>query len=468
MESIISTLGAGSGVDMAALTTQLVEAQFATKIARLEKKDELLDAQISAASSIKNKIQLLATALGERVRTGDLTPLPTIANGSVATVGRLSSAAPTSGSYSLEVSALAKSQSLASTAFASAATPVGSGTLTLRFGTVAGSAFTADADRDPVAITIPTGATLQQVADAINQSGSGVSAYVANTTGGTKLMMKGADGAENGFVVEVNEAVGDPGLSALAWTPGSSGAELVSTAGDALFKLDGLEMSSPTNTVTTAIGGLSIALTGTNIGNATRIGFSDPSANITAAVSDFVAALNEIQGEMAEAMDAQTGDIRRDGGAQALRRELSGMTSRILMPNAAEGAPATLAQLGMKTNRDGSFTLDTAMLGAALAKDPKAVAAMFTPGLYGVYAEVDRIARGASTTGNPGSLAASIQRYTGMKTDLVENRADIDEASERLRARLSKQFSVADTQVSAFKSTMSFLENQIAAWNKSD
>jgi flagellar hook-associated protein 2 len=468
MESIISTLGAGSGVDMAALTTQLVEAQFATKIARLEKKDELLDAQISAASSIKNKIQLLATALGERVRTGDLTPLPTIANGSVATVGRLSSAAPTSGSYSLEVSALAKSQSLASTAFASAATPVGSGTLTLRFGTVAGSAFTADADRDPVAITIPTGATLQQVADAINQSGSGVSAYVANTTGGTKLMMKGADGAENGFVVEVNEAVGDPGLSALAWTPGSSGAELVSTAGDALFKLDGLEMSSPTNTVTTAIGGLSIALTGTNIGNPTRIGFSDPSANITTAVSDFVAALNEIQAEMAEAMDAQTGDIRRDGGAQALRRELSGMTSRILMPNAAEGAPATLAQLGMKTNRDGSFTLDTAMLGAALAKDPKAVAAMFTPGLYGIYAEVDRIARGASTTGNPGSLAASIQRYTSMKTDLVENRADIDEASERLRARLSKQFSVADTQVSAFKSTMSFLENQIAAWNKSD
>ncbi len=266
----------------------------------------------------------------------------------------------------------------------------------------------------------------------------------------------------------MNEAVGDPGLSALAWTPGSSGAELVSTAGDALFKLDGLEMSSPTNTVTTAIGGLSIALTGTNIGNPTRIGFSDPSANITTAVSDFVAALNEIQAEMAEAMDAQTGDIRRDGGAQALRRELSGMTSRILMPNAAEGAPATLAQLGMKTNRDGSFTLDTAMLGAALAKDPKAVAAMFTPGLYGIYAEVDRIARGASTTGNPGSLAASIQRYSSMKTDLVENRADIDEASERLRARLSKQFSVADTQVSAFKSTMSFLENQIAAWNKSD
>src|SRR5262249_8411434 len=100
--SILSTLGAGSGIDMVALTTQLVDAQFSVKTARLDDKDKELDAQISAASSLKNKIQMLASALGDRVRTGDLTAQPTIANASVATVSRLSSAAPTSGSYSLE------------------------------------------------------------------------------------------------------------------------------------------------------------------------------------------------------------------------------------------------------------------------------------------------------------------------------------------------------------------------------
>src|SRR5688572_18207438 len=168
--SIISSLGTGTGVDMAALTTQLVEAQFSAKIARLDARDEQLDAQISAASSLKNKIQFLATALGDRVRTGDLTPLPTIGNASVATVSRLSSAPPTSGSYSLEVLELALSQSLASNGYAAATSVVGSGTLTLRFGTVAGATFTADAARDPVAITVPPGATLQLVADAINAS----------------------------------------------------------------------------------------------------------------------------------------------------------------------------------------------------------------------------------------------------------------------------------------------------------
>lgn len=469
MDSIISTLGAGSGIDMAALTTKLVDAQFATKIARLEKKDEQLDAQISAASSIKNKIQLLAMALGERVRTGDLTPLPTIANSAVATVSRLSVAAPTKGSYSLEVQQLAGSQSLASAAYASAATTVGSGTLTLRFGAVDGSSFTANAARDPVTVTIAPGATLQGVADAINMSGSGVTAYVATTTTGAKLMMKGADGAENGFTVEASETAGDEGLAALAWTPGgTSSAQLFSTATDALFKLDGLEMSSKTNTVTDAIDGLSISLSGTNIGNPTRIGFSNPAPNISSAMSDFVAALNEIQAEIAEVMNVQSGDIRRDGGAQALRRELSNLTSKIIMPNAAEGEPATLAQLGVKTNRDGSYSLDTTVLGAALTANPEAVSRMFTPGLYGVYAEMDRISRSASAVGNPGSLAASIQRYTSMKKDIVEDRTTLDEASQRLRDRLTQQFSVADSRVANFKSTMTFLENQIAAWNAKD
>src|SRR5690606_33884923 len=130
---------------------------------------------------------------------------------------------------------------------------------------------------------------------------------------------------------------------------------------------------------------------------------------------------------MAAVMDARTGDIRRDNGAQALRLELSAMTSRIIMPNAAEGEPATLAQLGLRTNRDGSYSLDSAVLSKSLTESPEAVAKMFTPGLYGVYAEMDRISRGSSATSNPGSLAASIQRYSSMKTSLVDDRADLND-----------------------------------------
>ncbi|MFX8577869.1 flagellin hook IN motif-containing protein, partial [Acinetobacter baumannii] len=80
-----------------------------------------------------------------------------------------------------EVTQLAKGQTLTTPLLSPAGAAVGSGTLTLRFGTIAGSAFTADATRAQVDITVASGATLNDVAAAINAKGAGVSAYVATS-----------------------------------------------------------------------------------------------------------------------------------------------------------------------------------------------------------------------------------------------------------------------------------------------
>ena len=49
--SIVSALGGGSGIDMAALARNLSEAQFAGRLARIESSSELVERQISTASS---------------------------------------------------------------------------------------------------------------------------------------------------------------------------------------------------------------------------------------------------------------------------------------------------------------------------------------------------------------------------------------------------------------------------------
>ncbi len=67
------------------------------------------------------------------------------------------------------------------------------------------------------------------------------------------------------------EAVGDPGLASLAWTPASATGELLGSAQDAMFKIDGLAMTSPRNTVTDAIPGVTLTLTGTNTGAPTPV-----------------------------------------------------------------------------------------------------------------------------------------------------------------------------------------------------
>ncbi|OYW44822.1 MAG: flagellar hook protein [Sphingomonadales bacterium 32-68-7] len=462
--SILQTLGGANSTSLVSLADDLAAAQFEPRIARLAAANEALDAKISAASALKNQLTQLATALGERVRAGDLAPTPKIANGAVAQVSRANSRP--AGSYSLEVLTLAAAQTLTGPPLADPTTVVGGGTLTLRFGAVAGGAFTADAARTPVPVTIPAGATLEQVAEAINGAGAGVSAYIARAADGARLVLKGAEGANSGFVLE---AAGDPGLSALAWEPVAGAPDrLLSTALDAEFEIDGVLMRAPTNKVGEVAPGLSLTLTGTNAGLPTAITFNEAAPAITSTMQDLVAALNEIATALNDATDPQSGELARDDGARALRRQLSALGSAVVMPGATNGAPATLAELGLSINRDGVFSVNLATLERALADDPEGVSAMFTNGLNGVYATVDRIARNASAVGTPGSLASSVNRYTAQKTQIDKESLKAVEMQEAMTARLTKQFAAADAQVAASKSTLSFLQAQIDMWNKSD
>lgn len=465
--SLVSALGGGSGVDMGALAANLAVAQFAGKTDRLTAKSDTLDKQISTASTLKSALLTLSTSLGDRVRTGDLSPQPQVANSGVASATLSGSARP-SGSYALEVTKLAKSQTLASGSFASGSTVVGSGTLTIRFGTVGAGTFTADSGHAAVDIAIPAGATLDQTAAAINAAKTGVTAYVANTTEGAKLVLKGAEGAANGFILEASEDPLDPGLSALAWQPDTGdAARLLAGSADAEFKIDGLPMSSKSNTITNAVPGVNLSLTGTNTGVPTLISFSDSSSAITATMQDLVSVLNEIASALNTATEPLTGELARDSGAQALKRTLSGLGTTVVMPNVAAGLPRTFGDLGISIQRDGTFKLDTARLAATLKANPQAAGDMFTNGLYGVYATVDGIVRKATAATDPGSLGGSIVRYQAQKKTATEDLSKLAEKQETLRSQLVTRFAAADTRIGVSKSTLTFLQNQIAAWNKS-
>lgn len=453
---------------MVALANNLADAQFQHRAERLAAQGDVLERQISAASSLKSSLSLLASALGDRVRTGDLAVTPTVANASVATASSPPGSTG-SGSYSLEVLSLAKTQTLASSAFAASSDVIGAGTLTFRFGQTSGTEFTEDTARAAVTVDIASGSTLADIASAINAKKAGVTAYVAQTSQGAQLVLKGPEGAQNGFIVEAAETAGEEGLAALAWNPSAGGdpARLLAASADAQFKLDGLAMSSASNTTGTVAPGLALKLTGTNAGAPTTVGFSSPVANISTAMQDLVGALNEIAGELRTATDPMGGDLARDPGARALKRTFSELAGRVIMSNAAEGTPRTLAELGLATERDGSFRLDTVRLQAALAADPAAVAAMFTAGLHGVYSTFDKVSRAASFSGDPGSLGGSIARYQKQTVQLDKDEAKLMEQQERLRATLVSRFAAADTRINASKSTLSFLQSQVDAWNSS-
>lgn len=460
--SLVTALGAGSGVDMSKLAGDLAAAQFQPRTDRLAERSEVLERKISAASSLKNSLSLLASALGDRLRAGDLAVTPKIANSAVAS-GTSPPGTVGAGTFSLEVTQLARSQTLVAPALAAANTVVGPGTLSFRFGTTTGTSFAEDAAHEALTIELAAGATLQDVANAITARKAGLTAYVAQTASGAQLVVKGAEGQANGFAID---AAGGAELSSLAWDPtaGGDAARLLATSADAEFKLDGLAMTRPSNQTGIVAPGLSLTLTGTNAGAPTRIDFPSPIASLSGAMQDLVGALNSIAGDL-NSVTGIGGDLVGDPGARALRSALSALAGQVIMPNASDTTPRTLADLGLATERDGTFRLDTARLQASLARDPSGVAAMFTTGLYGVYATIDKLARASSAVGSPGSLGGSVARYTAQSKKLSEDAAKLAEQQERLRVSLVSRFAKTDNAIGASKSTLSFLQAQIDAWN---
>lgn len=472
--SIVSSLGAGSGIDFIKLAGDIAAASFAVQRDQISARQTALKAQVSAAGQLRGAITGLASALGDRVRSGDLAPKPSLANAAVAKVTVPTGVNPR-GSFSLEVTQLAQGQTLVSRALTTRDALVGEGTLTLRFGAVTGSgsgaSFTADTARAAVDIAVSPADTLAALATKISQaSGGAVDAYVAQGPNGAQLVMKGKEGAASGFVLEAasvnvpaNNAPGD--LSYLGWNPASAGGELRAAARDAAFRLDTVAMTSPTNRVTGLPGGFNLNLTATNAGAPTTLGFAGSSDAVSSVMGDFVTALNDIVGRINGLAAPIGGELGNDPGARELRRDLGGLAGRVVMPGAVSGEPRTLGDLGLALNRDGTFRLDTARLNRSLETSPDAVAAMFTAGVNGVFSVMDRFARENSLTTDPASLGGSLKRYEAQLASSDARLAKIADQQDALRNRLTKEFSASERRVSASQSTLSFLRQQVDMWS---
>lgn len=469
VSSLVTRLGGGSGVDMVKLAADLAEARYAPQIAQLESRNEALEARISAASVLRGQLSQLASALGERIRTGDLAPAPQLSNPAIARVNVLPGANP-SGSYSLEVTRLASAQTLALGSYADGGQAVGEGTLTLRFGMVEGGSFTPDSGQPPLEIAITADDTLETLAAKINAAGSGVSAYVANGTAGAQLVLKGEEGAQNGFVVEAASAAASPApmpgdLSYLAWDPAADTGQLRQQAVDAAFLLDTVAMTSSSNRVSGLPEGIELDLAGTNIGNPASLEFADRSDKVAAVMGDIVAALNDITAQLRASANALGGELGSDPGARRLKAAFARLPTETIMPNAAPGEPNTLGDLGLSLNRDGSFRLDSERLQETLASSPEAAAAMFTTGLFGVFATIDRLARSTAAVGDPGSLAGSISRYESLIERGEERLAKIAEQQDAMRTRMTRTLVAADQRIAQSNSTLDFLRAQIDIWS---
>jgi flagellar hook-associated protein 2 len=470
--ALLTALGGGTGVDMTALATTISTAEYAGQTASINSQLTTVAKQISQAAQLKSDLLSLSSSLATLIDGGGLTPTPTVTNSAVATASLPSGSAGANSSYTLEVTQLAAAQVLASSNYSSSSATMKAGTLTFNFGTIASNKFTAGSTASST-LTVTDGETLTDLASAINNASMGVTAYIATNSSGAQLVLKGTEGAANAFTITSSDtsdssATGTNSVSTLAYDPATTSTTINSVQGssDAAYKLDGIARTSTSNTIASAAPGLSLQLTGTNAGNATTITYSDPSSAITTTMTNLVTALNSLVTENNADMASSTGNLMNDQGARAMAKALGKLAGSTIMPNAASGDPATLADLGVTLAKDGSFTLDTSKLASVLSSNKTGVAAMFTKGVHGVYAGIYSMVTALTTSSDTGSLAGSVTRYTNLQTSLNTQLTNIASQQSTLRARLVTQYAAANSSVATYNSTLTYIKDQVAQWNK--
>jgi flagellar hook-associated protein 2 len=486
--SILTSLGAGSGIDTAALVSQLTAANFASKNASLTAQDTALTAQISSVAKVQSAMTSFASALTSLVTGGTLVTQPTSSDSSVLTATALPGAKLSGLSTQVTVNALASAQTaiVSFPSTSAAATTFDAGTLTLTFGTAADAAVSSVSSTPaatPISIAIAQGSTLAQVATAINANGNGLTAtVVTDVSGAAYLSMKGPTGTAEAFTLS-----GDGSLAQLNVGGTAPAATINSSAGNASVTVDGVTVQRSSNTISDLITGVKLSLTGVSptttsssgatVATPVSLGSTTPADGIMQAVNDFVTTYNQVLAELQTETDPATGPLRSDYNATSLLRSLRGLTTTTLSTGGAAGDPINLAMIGVGTNKDGTLTVDSTKLSTAMINTPAAVEALFANGTGatggGLAAALNAISTSATsntvylngqaeTTG----LAGSTALYTAKLTKVQDQEAQVATDTTAYQARLTAQYAASDAAIAAYKASAASLQTQIDQWNK--
>jgi flagellar hook-associated protein 2 len=438
MASTFQAGGLASGLDTNTIIDKFV-ALRQVPLTQLQTTEAGVKTQISTLGDLASKIAALNTAAGALASGGLLGAKTLSSNSSFSATPGTGAVA---GDYSVQVMTMAQAAKARSQPFASGDLVQG-GTLAM---TVQGQSYS---------VTLADGSTLQDAASAIRQSGAPVSAVVLYD--GTHSYLSFTS-LQTGF--PLGGAAGDA-LSISETSTGSSGKPLGATlfqpAQNATFTVDGLLLTRQSNQLTDAIPGTTLTLASQG-GPAETLSMAYDVDATSAKLKTFVDAYNAVMGVVQRqlAVTPQTDRSATLAGDLSTRTLQSQLQSLISANVSGLSNVRTLADLGVKTNQDGSLALDAATLGAAIARDPAAVNAMFSTASTGLGALTstlaDRFTRPSDgiLTSRSSSLADRVKEMDHQAT-LLQDQLDA------YRALLVAQFTAMEQLVSSLKNSSSYL-----------
>lgn len=440
-----SSLGIGTGVDLQGMLKSIMSAERAP-ITALDTKITAANSKISVFGTLKSKLDTLQSA-AETLQFPSRLSAVTAESSDSSVLGSSAAFTATPGSYQAVVTQLAKAQKNVSTGYGTSTT-FGPGNLDF---TVGGT--------PAASITFEAGMTLEQVSTRINGAKIGVTATLINTSDGNQRMVLTSDksGASNGFSLEATSSL--PATSGIGLTTFDGGYAQV--AQDAKMTLDGLEISSSTNTFASSVSGLT--LTAVKEGTST-ITVKNDESKITSAVQAFVDAYNAVTTTIKtnSTYNAATKTAQAFSGEASIRSVQNGLsdTRTLIPPELSTGTITKLSDLGISVQQTGLLTLDKAKLTAAIGTSASAVTNALSA--YGKsFSEkiAGMLDSGGVFTNRVSSLNSSVTRFK-------DNQANLEVRVALVEKRYRAQFTALDKLVSSMQSTSSYLTQQLASLAK--
>lgn len=489
MAGTISSAGVGSGLDVSSIITSLLTVEK-LPLTKLQSTGTQMQTKLSAFGQIQSLVSSLNDAVAPLSKPATYQLLSAGSSDATSVTATASSTA-VAGNYSVAVTALAATQSTVSASgqFTDGNSAAGTGSITIDLGSWDADETVFTPKPGAVGITIPIGAsegTLGAIRDKINAAGAGVSATLIYDSSGARLALQSTrTGAENGFRVTVadDDATGTTaeiaaknndaqGLSRLAFNPpaGTDQSRITQKAASTQARINGIEVTTPGNTLTNVVDGLTFNLSKITTTPVT-VTVTRNTETVKTAMAGFVEAYNGLATFLssATAYNSETKSsalLQGDALTTSLQNQ---MRSLVGAAGTASAQFGSLSSIGLEFQRDGTLKLNDTKFAAALANLPEFATAM-TKSDAGSTANsgfAKRIATWAggllATNGTLPGKAKSIQ------SQIASNQKDQQKFSERLttiEARIRAQYTALDKTMSNANALSKYVTQQITTWNK--
>jgi flagellar hook-associated protein 2 len=455
-QGVIQSLGIGSGLDIQSLVTQLVAADGAPDQTRITNESSKLATDISSLGQLKGALSSFQSVITPLKSSSTLSALSaTSSNTDTFTASADATATP--GSYTVEVTQLAKAEQIVSQNFTNgASTVIGSGTLSI---TVGGKSMNLALESNSN--------TLSGIRDQINNAvnNPGVQAAIMSDSTGARLVLTGTStGVANTIRITTS---GDAGLAQLAYAGGTTASWTNNqTAQSSIVKIAGVSFTNDTNTVSSVLTGVTLNLKAEAPGTPYSLTVATNPSSIVANVQAFINGYNTMQKVFTQltGYDSSTstgGPMQGDPLAVGLANQMRRL-SFDTVPGLGSGI-SSLAALGVTSDTNGQLSLDQSKLNSALTLDPNIVNKLFI-GTNGIATRLDTALTGALASNGSISARDTANAYTQKTIDL--EKSQLSDRLNTIQTRYLEQFNALDTLMSQMKTTSNYLTQQFNALTK--